>query len=253
MIVCSVGTTDPWNASGLGLDLRVARDLGAILVSVVAGISAQDARGLRRAIAIEPAIIEAQFDALDALEIDAYRIGALLDAPSVEIIAHRMANARAPIVYDPALGPTAGGRFADDGTIERIRSGLVPRCTLVTPNLAEAEALLAQPLSSAQIEHAARSLVDAGARAALVKGSDKAGVRAVDVLAMRDGEAVAVHRFEDERLDVEMRGTGCLLAFAIAVSLARGDGLVEAVQTGRSFVREKMTRAIKLGSFFIAD
>jgi hydroxymethylpyrimidine/phosphomethylpyrimidine kinase len=248
-IVCTIGTTDPWNAAGLGLDVRALAECGARAVSVVAGISAQDARGLHYVAAIATEAIEAQFEALSAAPIAAYRIGALPGAEAIRTIAARLASTSVPVVYDPVLRASSGGAFLDGAGIAAIVSSLLPRASIVTPNLAEASVLASLPAISDVdgMEQAARALVRLGAGAALVTGGHLDGAP-VDVLF--DGE---LHRFEAARLNATMRGTGCLLADALAAALARGTPLTQAVEEARDYVRRKLLRAYELGGMRVAD
>ena len=108
-IVCSIGTTEPHHAVGLGLDAHVLSELGVRSVSVVAAVSAQDACGVHALVAMSPALIEAQLKALEDVEIDAYRIGALMEEKSAEPIARILASRGRPIVYDPVSSASSGG------------------------------------------------------------------------------------------------------------------------------------------------
>jgi hydroxymethylpyrimidine/phosphomethylpyrimidine kinase len=195
-----------------------------------------------------PELIAAQLAALAGAKIAAYRIGALLDAASVAVVARHLDTSRLPAVYDPGVAPSGGGRFAGDATIAAIRRELLARVTLVTPNLDEAAVLTGAPVADVEaMETAARALVALGARAALVKGGHLANA-AIDVLA--DAEGVAV--YEAPRYAGTLRGTGCLLACAAAAALARGEPLRDAVTYARAFVRERFDAASDLGTMRVA-
>ena len=248
-IVCTIGITDPWNAAGLGLDVRALAECGARAVGVVAGVSAQDARGIHSVHAIPAAAIEAQFEALAAAPVAAYRIGALPGVDAIRAIAARLANVSVPVVYDPVLGASSGGTFLDAAGVAAIASSLLPLASIVTPNLHEAATLAGTPPIAGvdAMAEAARALVRLGAAAALVTGGHLPG-DPVDVLF--DGE---LHHFEGTRLNATMRGTGCLLADALAAALAQGVPLVRAVEEARAYVRRKLGSAIEVGGMRVAD
>jgi hydroxymethylpyrimidine/phosphomethylpyrimidine kinase len=248
-IVCSIGCAEPWNVAGVGLDIRALAACGARAVTVVAGVTAQDGHGVHAAVAIDPSVIAAQLHALRDAEIAAYRVGALLNVASVETLAQHLAASGRPVVYDPVLGPSAGGTFADAATRTAILERLVPIATLVTPNLAEAQALTGLPavLDRDDMERAGRVLVAAGAGAALVKGGHLAG----DVLDVYV-EAAGNHTFTAPRLAGDLRGTGCLLACGIAAALARGATMFDAIECGRAFVRERFAGSVVVGGMRVA-
>jgi hydroxymethylpyrimidine/phosphomethylpyrimidine kinase len=243
-VVCAVGSTDPWNAAGLGLDLLALAECGVRAVMVVAGVTAQDEAGVRALLPVPAEIVRAQFAALGSLTIDGYRVGALLDAASAAVVAEQLAVAVGPVVYDPVFAPSGGGSFAGPELIETIAGRLLERVDVLTPNLAEAGELLQRtaPRTVAEMADAARRLVARGPRAVLVKGGHLEGDRAVDVYF--DGE---LRIFDDARIDTVLRGTGCLLADAIAAGLARGCATSAAVAQARAFVRGKIERGAPLG------
>jgi hydroxymethylpyrimidine kinase/phosphomethylpyrimidine kinase len=239
-VVCSVGTGDPWNAAGIGFDVRALEWLGVRPVTVIAGVSAQGASGISSLRAIGADVLASQFAALRGAGIAAYRIGALLDAASVEAVANEVGLRLAPAVYDPVLGASAGGVFADAATQRSMCERLLPEVAILTPNVAEARALAG--LAAADALRAAHALVRMGARAALVTGTAE-GDEIADYLVDAAGE----RRFAAARIDGDMRGTGCLLACGIAASLARGHALRDAIPHAREFVRERIRDAQTIG------
>jgi hydroxymethylpyrimidine/phosphomethylpyrimidine kinase len=196
---------------------------------------------------VAPGLIAAQFDALTEAPIAAYRIGALLDAASVEVVAARL-GAGVPVVYDPVLAPSAGGVFTDAATRAVILARLLPLVSVVTPNLAEAEVLsgVASVGDAAGMERAGRALVAAGARSALIKGGHLER-EALDVLV----DARGATTYAAPRLSGDLRGTGCLLACSLAAALARGASIPAAVERARAFVRECFTTSVAAGGMQI--
>ena len=247
-VVCSIGTTDPWNAAGVGLDIRALAECATYAVTVTAGVTAQDRDGVHAQSAMPAELVEAQLAALSGASIAAYRVGALLDTATVRVVARHLAVARVPVVYDPALAPSGGGRFGSDDVVAALRELLLPVVTLVTPNLYEAATLAQFAVSdTVSMEAAAKALVALGARAALVKGGHLPE-RTLDILVSAGGTFV----YEAERLPGTLRGTGCLLACALAASLAHGLGLPDAVARARAFVRTKLAEPIERGGMPLA-
>jgi len=268
-VVCSIGCSDPWNAAGLGLDITALRACGARPVTVVAGVTAQDRRGVHLAAAIAPELIGAQLEALRDAGIAAYRIGALLDEASVEAVALWLEQTPTLAVYDPVIAPSAGGTFAGRSVVESIRRRLMPLVTLATPNFTEARELARRDepdaragfgetlgprdppepvVGSEAMECVARALVERGARAVLVTGGDLTGA-AIDLLVDGDGSVA----FEGPRFPGTLRGTGCLLSCGIAAALAHGETVRDAVAAGRAFVRARFeSRAIETGGMRLA-
>jgi hydroxymethylpyrimidine/phosphomethylpyrimidine kinase len=240
-IVLAVGTTHPLNIAGVGLDARIAAALHVRIVTIVAGISAQNATRVLGRTPVDPDTIDAQFAAVRDVPIDAIHVGALLDADSVAAVARGVAGlAGVPVVCDPVIAATGGDRLADESTIEALRDVLFARCSLLTPNLDEAALLLDRPIADiASMEDAARRLLGCGAAAVLVKGGH---LRAAptDVLATASGTT----HFTGDRIAGTLRGTGDLLACTIAARLAHGDSLVASVDAARRFVRDALIAGV---------
>jgi hydroxymethylpyrimidine/phosphomethylpyrimidine kinase len=239
LTLCSIGTTHPLNIAGIGLDARIAQRLEIRHVMVVAGVSAQGA-GEHRAEALDPAIVAAQLRAIRSTRPDAYRIGALLSPQSAEAVAEGLEGAGVPIVCDPVAVSSDGLVFADDATLEMLRKRLFPLCTLVTPNLAEASRLCGFPVNDrATMAGAAHTLVERDrAHAGLVTGGHLEG-EASDIL-YADGKTTT---FEGTRLAGGMRGTGCVLAAATAIYLARGENIIDAITAARVLVRDAIANS----------
>ncbi len=126
---------------------------------------------------------------------------------------------------------------------------LCPRALVITPNLAEAAALLDAPIARTEgemREHGER-LLALGPQAVLVKGGHGDGAQSVDLLV----EPKRCTRFAADRIAARNNhGTGCTLASAVAAGLAKGLELVEAVRAGKDFVTAALAAAdtIKIGS-----
>lgn len=148
------------------------------------------------------------------------------------------------VVLDPVLGSSTGCSFADEALVASIRTRLLPRATVVTPNLAEAERLVGQPVRSLpQMRAAARRLCELGAAAAVVTGGHLDG-EPVDVVYDADQYV----ELRGERVETPHRhGTGCCFSSALAVGLARGFGVVEAAQLAKRTVLAALRAARAVG------
>ena len=154
----------------------------------------------------------------------------------------RTANGPAPfIVYDPVMVASSGEALAEAGFVAAIKARLLPLVDCLTPNLAEAAALLETPLATSEAEMAAQgaALLALGPRAILMKGGHLAGAEAVDLLVT----AGAVRRFAAPRLaSPNLHGTGCTLSSAIAAHIVLGADLPEAVAAAKDFVSQAIER-----------
>jgi hydroxymethylpyrimidine/phosphomethylpyrimidine kinase len=155
---------------------------------------------------------------------------------------------RAFLVYDPVMVASSGDALAGAGFVAAVTARLLPLVDCLTPNLAEAAALLGGAVAASEHEMAeqGRALLKLGPRAVLMKGGHLAGAEAVDLLVAADG----VRRFAAPKLaSPNLHGTGCTLSSAIAAHIALGADLGEAVAAAKAFVRAAIERGrdVKLG------
>lgn len=246
-LVVSIGATHPWNIAGVGLDARVCVQFGLDHAMAVAVVTAQNGRGVFASQAVEGAILRAQFDALPR-HANAYRVGALLTEENVRATA-RFLRGRLPVpcVVDPVFLASTGEVLAQAGAVVAIRDELAAMPVILTPNLAEASRLLDRRIERDSMVEAARALQRRGPVAVLLKGGHLDG-SPTDVLATVQG----VEAFESPRLANDMRGTGCVLAAALACELANGVPLREAVERARAYVAEKIAAARDMDGMQVA-
>jgi len=238
----SIGATHPWNVAGVGVDARVAYEYGLLHAVALVGVTAQDEQGLHAAFALPATVVREQLRSLPSHRA-AIHAGVLFDRENLLEVAHFLkAQATVPLVVDPVFADTFGSDFSDDQTVEAFRTAMLPLRSVLTPNLPEAERLLDRDISNVEaMVDAARALQARGPHAVLLKGGHLAG-DPVDVLASDE----SVELFSDPRLPHEMRGTGCMLAAALACELARERSLVEAVVGARAYVRRYLSGASRI-------
>lgn len=245
-VVLSIAGSDPSGGAGLQADLKTFHAFGVYGAAVVTSVTVQNTAGVRDRHDVPAAVVAAQLDAvLDDLAVAAAKTGLLPDAGVVDAVATCLAaRPRAPLVVDPVLVATSGDALADPGALAAIRTRLLPLATVVTPNLAEAEALAGGPVRSrVAMREAAAAIVRLGAAAAFVTGGHLDGP-ACDVLATAD----AVHELEGARVaGGPTHGTGCTLSAALAAELARGTPLLDAARAAKAYVARALAAAAALG------
>lgn len=237
-LVCSIGSTDPTALAGIGRDLIVFERLGARGAFAVAAVTAQDSRRVSRITPLSPGAFAAQLAAIwREHRPDAIRIGLLPNTGLIAVLARFLGSlsARPPAVLDPVIRASSGRRFLGRIGIRALKT-LLPLVTLVTPNASEAEKLTGIRVRNVAGARRAALALHARGCAALVTGGHVAGARVVDVLAEDRG----VRLFAAPRIRATMHGTGCTLAAAIAVSLARGERLRQAIASARLFTRREL-------------
>jgi len=245
-IVLTIGGSDPTAGAGVQGDLRTIGQLGGYGVCAITSVTVQDTCGLTARQDVAAELLAAQLAALAGdLPIAVVKAGMLGSSANVEAVARFLdANPKLPFCLDPVLAATAGGPLLDPEGAEALITELLPRSTLIVPNLPEATFLAGHPETEEPTAEAlARELRGRGAAAVLVTGGHRPGGEVVDLLF--DGQHV--HRLPTPRLAVAAHGTGCALTAAIATRLAFGDALLAAVETARDHLLTRLRGALHLG------
>jgi len=237
---------DPSAGAGVAADLKTIAAHNGYGIAAITALTVQSTQGVKAVHATPSARLRAQLDALiEDVVPQAVKIGMLGNRGNAAAVAEFLDHAKLPnIVLDPVIQPTSGGpNLLDASGIKFLNDELVKRATVVTPNVPEATLLTGIEIKSvADMEAAARKLVEHGAKAAVVKGGHMD--KAVDVLF--DGVEVLTLGGDSEKFH-NTHGSGCTFASAIAVQLASGRNLREAVMLAKTYVTKAMERGFAIG------
>jgi len=247
--VLIIAGSDSGGGAGIQADIKTVTALGGYAATAITALTAQNTMGVFGVFAAPPAFIAQQMElVLSDIGADAIKTGMLHSAEVIEVVA-RVLGERAeatPLVVDPVMVAKGGAPLLEPSARAALVAKLLPRATLLTPNIPEAEALTGLHITEVEaMREAAERLLDLGARAVLVKGGHLEGDTLVDVLRLEGGREVFLR---GPRLATRStHGTGCTLASAIATGLAQGLDLVAAVERARAYLIEALRTAPDLG------
>ena len=236
--VLSIAGSDSGGGAGIQADLKTIAALGCYGMTAITALTAQNTTGVRAIHAVPLQMLADQIDAVvEDIGVDAVKIGMLHSADTVRTVAAAIARHQLTrVVLDPVMIATSGAVLIDQEAIAVIVRELFPLAAVITPNLDEAALLVGHPMrSEADMEAAARRLVEMGAKAVLVKGGHLDGDTVSDLLLVRGQPPVWMRA--PRIASPNTHGTGCTLSSAIAARLALGFALQDAVQLGRAYVR----------------
>lgn len=246
--VLVIAGSDSGGGAGIQADIKTITALGGYAATAITAVTVQNTLGVTGVHPIPLDVIAAQARAvLDDIGADAIKTGMLGDAAVVETVAAAIDHAKgAPAVVDPVMIAKGGAALLAEAAIGAVKSLMIPRAALLTPNAPEAAALTGLVVETTDdLRRAGEALLAMGAKAVLMKGGHVPGDRVVDVLMTTEGETT----FEGERIETRhTHGTGCTLASACATGLAQGLPLEAAVARAWNYVHEAMLRAPGFGA-----
>ncbi|WP_157019528.1 bifunctional hydroxymethylpyrimidine kinase/phosphomethylpyrimidine kinase [Mesorhizobium xinjiangense] len=242
--VLVVAGSDSSGGAGIARDIETIAAFGLRACLSVTALTVQTHERIERIELAPPDLVTAQMRAaLGANRIGAVKIGMLGSGGTVKAVAATLAeHPHIPVVLDPVLAATSGRPLLPERDIVLMRQRLMPLCTLVTPNLPELALLTgsAIPSDRADVEAQARRLLETGCVGVLVKGGHADDAEAADLL-VRPGRPA--QWFKAPRVASGLRGTGCMLASAIAAGLADGASLEDGVRQAKAHVLQRLREA----------
>lgn len=247
-VALTIAGSDSSGGAGIQADLKTFAAFGVYGASAITALTAQNTRGVRGIHPVPPAFVTAQIDAVfDDLDVKAVKIGMLAKRATIEALAASLSRWKPGfIVLDPVMVATSGDRLLSTDAVSVLRERLIPKATLITPNLPEAAALLGEAVASdeATIRSQGKKLLATGARAVLIKGGHGQGAESIDYLLIGSSViALPAPRIAT----VNTHGTGCSLSSAIAAGLAKGEALEQAVRAAKTWISAAIAAADGLG------
>ncbi len=247
--VLIVAGSDSGGGAGIQADIKTVTALGGYAATAITALTAQDTHTVHAIYEVPAAFVAQQMEVVLAdIGADCIKTG-MLHSPAVlwtvvDVLARLAPDL--PLVVDPVMAAKGGAALVQPETVDVIRSKLVPRATVLTPNIPEAALLWGRPITSPRdVQEAGRALVALGAKAVLMKGGHLEGKAVVDLLVTEKRTS----RMESPRISsTHTHGTGCTLASAIATGIAQGLAVEAAVRRARDYVQEAIRTAPGFGS-----
>lgn len=250
-IALTIAGSDSSGGAGIQADLKTFSALGVYGASVITAITAQNTRAVTHIHDVPLDVVAGQIAAvLDDLDVGAVKIGMLSSPEIVACVAAGLADYAGPVVLDPVIVAKSGAKLLREEAVAALKEQLLPRATVITPNLPEAAGLLGEaPVRDpAEAERQGRALLALGPAAVLMKGGHGDGAQCTDLLLAAGEPPLA---FTAERIDTRnTHGTGCTLSSAIAAGLAKGLPLAVAVAEAHSWLHAAIAAAdaLRVGS-----
>ena len=246
-IALTIAGSDSGGGAGIQADLKTFSALGVFGCSAISSLTAQNTRGVQGVLPISPAFVQQQIHSvLSDIDVGAIKTGMLATADIIAAVAESLSiYPQIPCVLDPVMVATSGDRLLAEDAIQTLIDKLMPRATLITPNLHEAAVLLGTSVATnlEQMQMQAEHILALGARAVLMKGGHTDGEQATDLLIT----AAGAETFSAQRLQTKnTHGTGCTLASAIAAGLAKQLSLNDSVKQAKAYLQGALVHSEKL-------
>lgn len=242
-VALTIAGSDCSSGAGIQADLKTMQHFHVHALTAVTCVVSETPLVVRRVHAVPVDVVADQVALLlESYPIGAVKTGMLFSAAHVTAVAQLLHRYPAiPLVVDPVMIASTGAPLIEDDAIAAYRELLLPRATVITPNLPEAECLLGRTIDADELEAAAGELAKVWDTAVLLKGGHLEQEVCVDLLHHQG----RVTSFSSPRWSTSAsHGTGCTLSAAIAAQLALGKDLVTACQLGKEWINQTLRHSL---------
>lgn len=243
----TIAGSDSGGGAGIQADLKSFCARGVFGTSALTAITAQNTRGVTAIQTVDGAVVTAQIEAiLDDIPPSALKIGMLGGAEAITTVATALNGYSGIIVLDPVMIAKSGDPLLPEDAIDVLREKLLPRATVLTPNLPEAARLLdkAEANNLEEIIAQGEALLKTGPSAVLMKGGHATGPLCRDVLVTPDAAPLVL---DQPRIATRnTHGTGCSLSACLTAELAKGYDLPTAVKIAQEWLHRAIFHADSL-------
>jgi hydroxymethylpyrimidine/phosphomethylpyrimidine kinase len=244
--VLAIAGSDSGGGAGIQADLKAIARCGAHGMTAITAITAQNTTGVEAIHPIPPEIIVAQARAVASdIGVDAVKIGMLADEPTIEAVVESLDvierfRRGVAVVVDPVMVSESGATLLDPNAKAALIERILPRASVVTPNLLEARELAGRSGDDVPGRELGEAILALGPRAVIVTGGHAED--GADVL-VDDGGALRIDgpRFSSDAA----HGSGCTHSSALAALLARGMELPEAAHWAREIAAEAVGHGLR--------
>jgi len=246
-VALSIAGSDSGGGAGIQADLKAFARAGVHGTTAITAITVQNTVGVSAVQAIDPQIIAAQVRAVaEDIGVDVVKIGMLGDVATIATVAaalDALPNGT-PVVHDPVMVAESGARLLAIDAVAALRSLIVQRATVITPNLAEARTLAGDEDDALDGIALARALHALGPAYVVITGGHRDS--ATDLFF--DGTTLT-ELPGARHPDGAAHGSGCTHSSTLAARIALGDEPLEAARRARAVAADAVANGLReLGS-----
>ena len=248
--VLIIAGSDSSGGAGIQADIKTVTALGSYATTAVTAVTAQNTKGVKKIISVPKEIVEKQITMiLDDIGSQAVKIGMLHNAGVIKSV-YKILKKYKPtnIVLDPVMISKSGTKLINDSSIKYLKKLLLPLCTLVTPNIPEAEVLTGYSISNKEdMIKAAKKILNMGAKNVLLKGGHLKNKMIFDILVTKN----RIKIFSKKKINTKnTHGTGCTLSSAIATCISQKKNIFKSCKLSLKYVNKAIFLSPKYGKGF---
>ena len=245
MNLLSIAGSDPSSGAGIQSDVKTFTSLGTYALTVITSITSQNTRKFGRIEPVSAKMIKLQLDSIFSdFRVDAIKIGMVYNSNIIRAIHSRLSKIKAPIILDPVIKSTTGGLLLKKDALKEYKKLLVPLAHVITPNISEACTLVGGSIKNKDdLLKCALKIRNLGVKNVIVTGV----VFKKELISDFVLEDLKFYSISGKRVKRINHGSGCNFSASLAVSIARGKKLRDAVKFAKKFTYNSIKNSKKIG------
>jgi len=240
MNILSIGGSDPSSGAGIQSDIKTFSNHNVYGFTVVTAITSQNTKKVTSIEPVSAKSLRAQLDSiLSDFHIDAIKIGMVYNSQIIKVIHSKLRNIKVPIVVDPIIKSTTGAILLKKSALRDYKKMIVPLADVITPNKFEAKTLS----GILNTKKSAKKIQSMGAKCVIITGATSSNGKISDFVLEESRE----YEISGKKIPIKNHGSGCNYSASIAVSLAKGNTMHNAVKTAKDYVYQSIKNSKKIG------
>ena len=248
MNVVSIGGSDPSGGAGIQSDVKTFTALEDHCLTIITAITSQNTSTFGKIEPISVGIIEEQIESiLSDFKINGIKIGMVYNSQIIKLLNKKLKKIKIPIVIDPVIKSTTGGRLIQNSAIKDFQKFLIPLATVITPNLYEAKILTnEEPNGKNNPEYLAIKIQKMGAKNIVITGIETNKTKIADFIQEKNRS----YYLNSGKLAKINHGSGCNYSAALLWALANKKKIKESVSFAKQFTYNSIKNSKNLGNGF---
>jgi hydroxymethylpyrimidine/phosphomethylpyrimidine kinase len=240
MNILSIGGSDPSSGAGIQSDIKTFSNHNVYGFTVVTAITSQNTRKVTSIEPVSTKSLKSQLDSiLSDFHINAIKIGMVYNSQIIKMIHSELRNIKVPIIVDPIIKSTTGTTLLKKSALHDYKKMIIPLADVITPNKYEAKILSGVP----NVHKSAKKIQSMGAKCVIITGATSSNGEISDFVLDENKEYVITGK----KIPIRNHGSGCNYSASIAVSLANGNTIHDAVKTAKDYVYQSIKHSKNIG------
>ena len=245
MNLLSIGGSDPSSGAGIQSDVKLLSSLNVHCLTAITAITSQNTSSFGISQPVSKKILKSQLESvLSDFKIDGIKIGMVYNSDVIKVLYNQLKKVKVPIVIDPVIRSTTGGKLIEKSAIKDFQKFLVPLATVITPNKFEAEMLSKTKVNAKNSpEKVAKTIQKMGAENVVITGINSKNNKISDFILEKNKKYLVT----GDKISKINHGSGCNYSAALLFALVKKKSVRESVRFAKQITYNSIKNAKKFG------